>query len=548
MALNPDRDDDVERWKRIEDLYGAALSCAPDERDAFLDRTLHRFGPAPRGRLAAPRERRGGTLSHLDAARDAHQGDVGRRAALARWTDARPLREPFADWIRGNGRHLPGARFPAGATGRTQGPSPPVHARSGIALALHPRGQSRVRPQSSEHHHRPRNRRRGGHPLHRHRADRRRFTSRAIGRRTPRPRRDTRRGDSVRGGARRRPPGGHRASGHQAREHHAASRRAGEGRRFRPGADGWRGVRRGRGGANASRRDHGHAAVHVAGAGTRAAARRADRHLQPRRGALRNGGGPASLRWRVDGRGVRLVAQRRGGLRRTGVRAPAERRQADPAEGPREGPRPAVSDDPCARTRSARSQAAPHPGPGSRTRRPLLAPGPVAVDAERGGLWRGRPRGGGLVRPAPDVIVAAAAAACSVDIRSRLRARAASLAGRDASGLHARTARIGARGRGAADWERAIGTAGRRTTGVQRRLVATRGQTGPAPEPGARTRRAETSSSSACHLARRARSPKSIRQGHSSISCQAPTWISLQTAGSSWRPTAGASIRSRTSS
>ena len=37
VALNTSQDDDVERWKRIEELYGAALSCAPDTRDAFLD-------------------------------------------------------------------------------------------------------------------------------------------------------------------------------------------------------------------------------------------------------------------------------------------------------------------------------------------------------------------------------------------------------------------------------------------------------------------------------------------------------------------------------
>jgi eukaryotic-like serine/threonine-protein kinase len=29
-------DDDIERWKRIEDLYGTALACAPEERTAFL--------------------------------------------------------------------------------------------------------------------------------------------------------------------------------------------------------------------------------------------------------------------------------------------------------------------------------------------------------------------------------------------------------------------------------------------------------------------------------------------------------------------------------
>ena len=33
--MNP-QDDEIERWKRIEDLYGAALACAPEERTAFL--------------------------------------------------------------------------------------------------------------------------------------------------------------------------------------------------------------------------------------------------------------------------------------------------------------------------------------------------------------------------------------------------------------------------------------------------------------------------------------------------------------------------------
>jgi eukaryotic-like serine/threonine-protein kinase len=34
--LDPTPDHDIERWKRIEDLYGSALSCAPGERAAFL--------------------------------------------------------------------------------------------------------------------------------------------------------------------------------------------------------------------------------------------------------------------------------------------------------------------------------------------------------------------------------------------------------------------------------------------------------------------------------------------------------------------------------
>jgi eukaryotic-like serine/threonine-protein kinase len=34
---NSSQNEDVERWRRIEDMYGAALSCAPAERAAFLD-------------------------------------------------------------------------------------------------------------------------------------------------------------------------------------------------------------------------------------------------------------------------------------------------------------------------------------------------------------------------------------------------------------------------------------------------------------------------------------------------------------------------------
>ena len=30
------QDDELERWKRIEELYGAVLACAPEERTAFL--------------------------------------------------------------------------------------------------------------------------------------------------------------------------------------------------------------------------------------------------------------------------------------------------------------------------------------------------------------------------------------------------------------------------------------------------------------------------------------------------------------------------------
>ena len=174
------------------------------------------------------------------------------------------------------------------------------------------------------------------------------------------------------------------------------------------------------------------------------------------------------------------------------------------------------------------------------------APDAAEIDGERGRLRRGGPGGCRLVHPAPHLLVAAVAAAGALDVRSGLRARAASFTRR------ARVAYTRER-RGSAP-EVVVQQIGAARTApqvvgrevVQPGVVATRRQTGPAPESGGPPDTPGRGRRRCASPERRARSPKSIRQGHSRICCRAPTWISLQTAGSLSRPTAGAPIRSPT--
>ena len=147
--------------------------------------------------------------------------------------------------------------------------------------------------------------------------------------------------------------------------------------------------------------------LHVARAGPRRAARRPDRHLFLRRRSLRDGDGPAAVSGQDDGGHLRSDPEQNAGLPRQAQPGAARGARAHRQHGPREGPRPPLSEHrgsedgpeaPQARLGLERAAARPP--------RPLLCePAPTRRIATETACPRGRraPRRGGrgLVGRAP---------------------------------------------------------------------------------------------------------------------------------------------------
>ena len=194
---------------------------------------------------------------------------------LADDTAARPPRRPETP-AAGDGGRSPRASAPAARGARG------CHARSSAHLRRLRGRRSRRPPVHRDAIRRGRNARRAAAPV----------TARAA--RDPVDRRSDRRRPERRARAR------HPASRHQARQHHGhdARRCQGHGLRPRQARSDRRRVNRGRGndvGVEPSGRHCRHGGVHVARAGPRRTARSAQRSLQRRRAALRDGERPAAV-------------------------------------------------------------------------------------------------------------------------------------------------------------------------------------------------------------------------------------------------------------
>ncbi len=195
------------------------------------------------------------------------------------------------------------------------------------------------------------------------------------------------------GGSRRGPLARHHPPGHQAAEHHDRLPRAGEGDGLRAGEGDLRSGRaREPGGhgctAHGAGRDRRHSAVHVAGAAEERAPRCAQRHLQLRRRAVRDGQRPSALRRYEHGdddcrrSDAGTAVPGRPLERCAGVAGP------DRPQGAVEGPRAALPDDARRRVgsgrvrtgaREPRRRAARRPRPGNGSGDPaLVRAGPYA--------------------------------------------------------------------------------------------------------------------------------------------------------------------------
>ncbi len=288
-----------------------------------------------------------GSCRERDAPRHPHPGGAtGRRGAAA--AGAAPLPGRTGALPRRHGRGVPGPRHLPRPPGGPQGHPPRAGAHAGLPRALPARGAG---PGAGDAQQRGAGllRRRGrGHAVHGDGAGRRRFARRA-----PRAARLDPGADAhARAGAR--APGGHpprhRAPRHQALQRAARPLRAGPPRRLRAGGPG---AQSGRSGLGAPRRrarhvwraallhhgggDHGHAPVHVAGAGARPAARRPRRHLLAGRLLLRAAHRPAAQRGAQPRGAARLLRRPRPGP--AGAAAPRPPPALHPRHRPLHGPR-----------------------------------------------------------------------------------------------------------------------------------------------------------------------------------------------------------------
>ena len=214
---------------------------------------------------------------------------------------ARPLRDHGRDRRRRDGSRLQGHRPEAAAHGGPQAAASRAGGRPRSAEPLRARGARRVGAQPSEHRHRPRDRQRRRRRLHRDGARRGR-DARRPDRARPRSGQGARLRGADRRGARGRARRGHRAPRPQASQRDREAGRPGQGAGLRPGQAGGRRPRRHPCGDGERRpRVRGRVRgrnrrVHVAGAGGRQAARRAQRHLLVRHRALRDADRPAAVR------------------------------------------------------------------------------------------------------------------------------------------------------------------------------------------------------------------------------------------------------------
>ena len=148
--------EDRERWRRVTELFHAALERPPAERDAFLDgRLLQRSGAARRGSFASRRPcARGG--------REAHRRPGGRRrsgfprgsrgdpGSIAGRSHDRTVPHPSRDRARRHGHRLPRRRHAPRPHRPRSRPFPPSSPKtrtgaSGCGAKHAPPPRSRIR-------------------------------------------------------------------------------------------------------------------------------------------------------------------------------------------------------------------------------------------------------------------------------------------------------------------------------------------------------------------------------------------------------------------